>query len=79
MSNPGSEVLPRHLTTSDKDTPSTHSSSVPNKSASDIVRPITKSRAKQLGQQMHSSVNAKLMLTDQIISDHSILLSTSFN
>ena len=72
-------MLPKHLTTSDKDTPSTHSSSVPNKSASDIVGPITRRRAKQLGQQMHSLVNSNLILTNQIISDHPIILSTCLN
>ena len=76
---PESRTTPSQEGEADEDIPSTQSSPPANKSASDIVGPITKSRAKQLGQQMHSSVNAKLMLTDQIISDHSILLSTSFN
>ena len=60
----------------DEDIPSTHSSPPPNKSASEIVGPSTRSRAKQLEQQIHSLVNTNLILTNQIILDHSMLLST---
>ena len=39
----------------------------------------TRSRTKQLDQQMHSLVNTNLILTNQIISDHLMLLSTCLN
>jgi hypothetical protein len=61
-----------------EDIPSIHSSP-PNKSASDIVGPITRSKAKQLEKEMHSQVNANIVLNNQIILDHPMHLSTCFN
>ena len=63
----------------DEDIPSSHSSPPPNKRASDIVGPITRSRAKQLEKEIHSQVNANLVLTNQITLDEPMLLSTCFN
>jgi hypothetical protein len=43
------------------------------------VGPITRSKAKQLEKEMHSQVNANLVLNNQIILDHPMHLSTCFN
>jgi hypothetical protein len=59
--------------------PNIHSSPPPIETASDIVGPITRSRAKQLEKEMNSQVNANLVLNNQIISDEPMLLSTCFN
>ena len=64
---------------SNEDTSSINSSPPPNETISDIVGPITRSRAKQLEKEMHSQVNANLVLNNQIILDDHMLLSTCFN
>ena len=48
-----------------EDIPSIHSS--PNEATLDIAGPITRSRAKQLEKEIHSQVNANLMLNNQIM------------
>jgi hypothetical protein len=62
-----------------EDIPNIHSSPPPNETASDIVGPITRSRAKQLEKEMNSQVNTNLVLNNQIILDEPMLLSTCFN
>ena len=60
-----------------EDIPSIHSS--PNETTFDIAGPITRSRAKQLEKEIHSWVNANLMLNNQIMLNGPMLLSTCFN
>nr|BAD35870.1 HGWP repeat containing protein-like [Oryza sativa Japonica Group] len=60
-----------------EDIPSIHSS--PNEATLDIAGPITRSRAKQLEKEIHSQVNANLMLNNQITLNEPMLLSTCFN
>ena len=60
-----------------EDIPSIHSS--PNETTFDIAGPITRSRAKQLEKEIHSQVNANLMLNNQIMLNGPMLLSTCFN
>ena len=79
VGEPESRATPSQEGEADEEIPSTHSSPPRNKSASEIVGPSTRSRAKQLEQQMLSLVNTNLILTNQIISDHSMLLSTCLN
>jgi hypothetical protein len=57
--------------------PSTHSS--PNETILDIAGPITRSTTKQLEKEIHSQVNANLMLNNQITLNEHMLLSTCFN
>jgi hypothetical protein len=57
--------------------PSTHSS--PNETILDIAGPITRSTTKQLEKEIHSQVNANLMLNNQITLNEPMLLSTCFN
>ena len=76
---PESRTTPSQEGEADEDIPSTQSSPPANKSASDIVGPIKRSRAKQLGQKMHCLVNSNLILTNQVISDHPMVLSTCLN
>ena len=59
-----------------EDIPSIHSS--PSETTFDIAGPIT-SRAKQLEKEIHSQVNANLMLNNQIMLNGPMLLSTCFN
>jgi len=49
---------------SNEDTSSINSSPPPNETISDIVGPITRSGAKQLEKEMHSQVNANLVLNN---------------
>lgn len=74
-----SRMTPSQKGEADEDIPSSHSSPPPNKSASDIVGPITRSRAKQLEKEIHSQVNANLVLTNQITLDEPMLLSVRRN
>ena len=60
-----------------EDISSIHSS--PNETTFDIAGPITRSRAKQLEKEIHSQVNANLMLNNQIMLNGPMLLSTCFN
>ena len=60
-----------------EDIPSIHSS--PNETTLDIAGPITRSRTKQLEKDIHSEVNANLMLNNQITLNEPMLLSTCFN
>ena len=62
-----------------EDIRSIQSSPYPNEDASDIVGPITRRRAKQLEKEMHSQMNANLMLNNQIILNEPMLFSTCFN
>ena len=60
-----------------EDIPSIHSS--PNETTFDRAGPITSSRAKQLEKEIHSQVNANLMLNNQITLNEPVLLSTCFS
>jgi len=74
-----SRMTPSQEGEANEDTSSINSSPPPNETISDIVGPITRSRAKQLEKEMHSQVNANLVLNNQIILDDHMLLSTCFN
>jgi hypothetical protein len=74
-----SRMTPSQEGEASEDIPSIHSTPPPNETAFDIVGPITRSRAKQLEKEMHSQVNANLVLNNQIILDAPMLLSTCFN
>jgi hypothetical protein len=58
-----------------EDIPSIHST--PN--TLDIAGPITRSRPKQLEKEIHSQVNANLMINNHITLNEPMLLSTCFN
>jgi hypothetical protein len=60
-----------------EDMPSIHSSS--NETPLDIAGPITRSRAKQLQKEIHSQVNANLMLNNQSMLNEPMFLSSCFN
>ena len=50
-----------------------------NKGETNIVGPITRQQAKQLEKEIHSQVNANLILINQNILDHVVLSSSCFN
>jgi hypothetical protein len=60
---------------SDEDIPSIDNNIIKNKDATNIVGPVTRKRAKQLEKEIHSQVNANLILINDNISDHSMLPS----
>jgi len=74
---PESRTTPSQEGEANEDIPSIHSS--PNEATLDIAGPITRSRAKQLEKEIHSQVNANLMLNNQITLNEPMLLSTCFN
>jgi len=65
------------MTHVNEDMPCIHSSS--NEATLDIAGPITRSRAKQLEKEIHSQVNANLMINNQFMLNKPILLSFCFN
>jgi hypothetical protein len=74
---PESRTTPSQEAKANEDIPNIHSS--PNETTLDIASPITRSRAKQLEKEIHSQVNANLMLNNQITLNEPMLLSTCFN
>ena len=50
-----------------------------NKGETNIMGPITRQQAKQLEKEIHSQVNANLILINQNILDHVVLSSSCFN
>jgi hypothetical protein len=74
-----SRTTPSQEGEANDDNPSIHSSPPPYEITSDIVGPIARSRAKQWEKEMHSQVNANLVLNNQIILNEPMLLSTFFN
>ncbi|XP_062230062.1 uncharacterized protein LOC133927630 [Phragmites australis] len=77
VGEPESRTTPSQEGEANEDIPSIHSS--PNETTFDIAGPITRSRAKQLEKEIHSPVNANLMLNNQIMLNGPMLLSTCFN
>ena len=70
----GPNKIPHDLC--NEDIPSIHSS--PNEATLDIAGPITRSRAKQLEKEIHSQVNANLMLNNQIMLNGPMLFEYLF-
>ena len=77
VGEPESRTTPSQEGEANEDIPSIHSS--PNEITLDIAGPITRSRTKQLEKDIHSEVNANLMLNNQITLNEPMLLSTCFN
>jgi hypothetical protein len=63
----------------DEDIPSIDNNIIKNKDATNIVCPVTWKRAKQLEKEIHSQVNANLILINDNISDHLMLPSCCLN
>ena len=63
----------------DEDIPSIDNNIIKNKDTTNIVGPVTRKRAKQLEKEIHSQVNANLILINDNISDHSMLPSCCLN
>jgi hypothetical protein len=75
VGEPESRTTPSQEGEANEDIPSIHST--PN--TLDIAGPITRSRPKQLEKEIHSQVNANLMINNQITLNEPMLLSTCFN
>ena len=63
----------------DEDIPGIDNNIIKDKDATNIVGPVTRKRAKQLEKEIHSQVNANLILFNDNISDHSMLPSCCLN
>jgi len=63
----------------DDDIPGIDNNIIKDKDATNIVGPVTRKRAKQLEKEIHSQVNANLILFNDNISDHSMLPSCCLN
>jgi hypothetical protein len=63
----------------DEDIASIDNNIIKNKDATNIVGPVTRMRAQQLEKEIHSQVNANLILINNNISDHSMLPSCCLN
>jgi hypothetical protein len=72
VGEPESRTTPSQEGEANEDIPSIHST--PN--ILDIAGPTTRSRPKQLEQEIHSQVNANLMINNQIRLNEPMLLST---
>jgi hypothetical protein len=74
-----SRTTPSQEGEADEDIPSIDNNIIKNKDATNIVGPVTQKRAKQLEKEIHSQVNANLILINDNISDHSMLPSCCLN
>jgi hypothetical protein len=74
-----SRTTPPQEGEADEDIASIDNNIIKNKDATNIVGPVTRMRAQQLEKEIHSQVNANLILINNNISDHSMLPSCCLN